>query len=377
MSSADRKKIIVVVGATGRQGGSVARTFLSSPVSSRWRVRCVTRNPSSEAARGLASLGAELIQADLSSLPSLVSAFSGAHAIFVNTDFWDVYRPALKSGKPDDEASRLAYDTEVERGKNAAIAASQTRGLEKYVYSAFGSMRVASNGKYSRCYHFEAKAVVVSYITSELPDLHQRTSYVYASAYCDNTLLYPHKVPFGTPWMLWVITKFPWLVHLLPKPRAKLEQTETDDEDKSSSRGSSRGWCQYLMTLPGRMSTTLPAFIPNLSTGPYVRCLVEDEKPGTRLLAVDWWLSMDSGLKAWEKTTNRKAHFLEVSVSLLCRITGIREEVMEGAAFLAEFPYMCEVKDWIEPKHLQNPPPLAMETWEDYLRSRDMKELLE
>ena len=45
------KKIIVLVGATGRQGGSVARTFLSATQSSYWRVRCLTRNPSSEAAK--------------------------------------------------------------------------------------------------------------------------------------------------------------------------------------------------------------------------------------------------------------------------------------------------------------------------------------
>lgn len=322
--------------------------------------------------RGLASLGAELVQADLSSLPSLVSAFSGAHAIYVNTDFWEVYRSALRAGKSADEASQLAYDTEIAHGKNAATAASQTPGLEKYVYSAFGSMKVASGGKYARCYHFEAKAVVVSHITSELPDLNSRTSYIYASAYCDNALLYPHKVPLGTPWMLWVVTKVPILVHLLPRPGAKLEQK------KNPEGGGGGSWYQYqyLMTLPGRMNTSMPTFIPHVSTGGYVRCLVEDEKPGTKLLAVDWWLNMDEGLRAWERVTNQKAHFLQMSVSLLCRITGIREEVMEGGAFLAEFPYMCEVADWIEPKDLKNPPPVAM-TWEEYLRSRDIKELLE
>ncbi|KIW13794.1 hypothetical protein PV08_08986 [Exophiala spinifera] len=372
MSPTDKKKTIVVVGATGRQGGSVARTFLSSPVSSHWRVRCVTRNPSSEAARGLASLGADLVQADLSSLPSLVSAFSSAHAIYVNTDFWEVYRGALSSGKTTDaQASQLAYDTEIARGKNAALAASQIPGLERYVYSAFGSMKVASGGKYARCYHFEAKAVVVSYIASELPALNSRTSYIYASAYCDNALLYPHKVPLGTPWILWLVTKLPFLLQLMPPPRAKkLEQTE---DGGGAGRG---GWYQYLMTLPGRMSTSMPTFIPHISTGGYVRCLVEDESPGTKLLAVDWWLTMEEGLRTWERVTNRKAHFLQMPVSLLCRITGIREEVMEGAAFLAEFPYMCEVTEWIEPKHLKNPPPVAM-SWEEYLRSRDIKELLE
>ncbi|KAK9490812.1 hypothetical protein V1508DRAFT_423820 [Lipomyces doorenjongii] len=42
------KKTIVVIGATGVQGSSVARTFLSLD---HWHVRAVTRNPSSAAAQ--------------------------------------------------------------------------------------------------------------------------------------------------------------------------------------------------------------------------------------------------------------------------------------------------------------------------------------
>lgn len=315
--------------------------------------------------RGLAALGADVVQGDLSSTPSLVAAFSGASAIFVNTDFWEVYRSALASGKSDDEASQLAYDTEISRGKNAATAASQVAELEKFVYSAFGSMKVASGGKYARCYHFEAKSVVVAYIAAELPRLAARTSYIYASAYSDNALLYPRKVPFGTPWILWLVTKLPFLVHLFPHPNPHNAMPKT----------SSDGGGQYLMAMPGKMSTTLPTFMPHVSTGGYVRALVEDEPAGTKLLAVDWWLGMDDGMRAWEKVTGRKSHFVQISVPLLCRITGMREEVVEGAAFLAEFPYMCEVKGWIEPSGLKNPPPLAM-SFEEYLRSRDLNELL-
>lgn len=45
------KNIIAIVGATGKQGGSVARTFLSEDLFPNWTVRCLTRDPSSEAAR--------------------------------------------------------------------------------------------------------------------------------------------------------------------------------------------------------------------------------------------------------------------------------------------------------------------------------------
>ncbi|OAP58156.1 hypothetical protein AYL99_07246 [Fonsecaea erecta] len=334
---AHERKTIAIVGATGRQGGSVARTFLSAPPSSRWHVRCLTRNPSSEAARTLAALGAEIIQADLSSVPSLVSGFSSAHAIFVNTNYWEVYRGALAAGKSDDEASQLAYNSEISWGKNAATAASQIPELEKFVYSAFGSMKIASGGKYARCHHFETKGVVVAYISAELPQLAAKTSYIYASSYSDNPLLYPHRVPFGTPWIVWLVSKLPFLVRFLPTPPPPGHQ------EKSKEKKRSQGWGQYLMALPARMSMKIPVFIPHMSTGGYVRCLVEDEPAGTKLLAVDWWIGLEEGMKTWEKVTGRRAYFIELTVPLLCRMTGLKEEVVDGAAYLAEYPYMCEL----------------------------------
>ena len=279
--------------------------------------------------RALAALGAEIVQADLSSLPSLVSAFSSANAIFVNTNFWEVYRSAMISGKTGDEASQLAYNSEINWGKNAATAALQVPELEKFVYSAFGSMAVASGGKYARCYHFEAKHVVVAHINDALPQLAAKTSYIYASAYADNPLMYPRRSGDG----------------------------------------------EYLMAFPGKASTKFPVFIPHTSTGGYVRCLIEDEPAGIKLLAVDWWIGMEEGMQAWERVTGQKSRFVEVTVQQLCQMMGLREEIIEGAAFLAEFPYMCEVKDYIEPKGLKNPPMQAM-SFEGYLRTRDLEELL-
>src|SRR6202000_790790 len=104
-----------------------------------------------------------------------------------------------------------------------------------------------------------------------------------------------------------------------------------------------------------------------------VRSLVEDEPAGTKLLAADWWVGLEEGMQVWEKVTGRKSHFMEVTVQLLCQMTGMREEVVEGASFLAEFPYMCEVKGWIEPSGLKNPPPKTM-SYEEYLRTRDLQE---
>ncbi|KIW63861.1 hypothetical protein PV04_08833 [Phialophora macrospora] len=358
--------LIIDRNPTGSNVGVQQENHSHSPQSSHWHVRCLTRNPSSEAAQALAALGAEIVQADLSSVGSLVLEFSSASVIFVNTDFWQVYRGALAAGKSNDDASQLAYDTEISWGKNAATAASQIPELEKYIYSTFGSMKAASGGKYARCYHFEAKGVVATHITTNMAQLAAKTSYIYASAYSDNPLLYPHRVPFGTPWILWLVSKLPFLVRFLPRPPAT---TEKPKEKKVSGGG------QYLMAVPGKMSMKIPVFIPHLSTGGYVRCLVEDEPAGTKLLAVDWWIGLEEGMQTWEKVTGRKPHFMQATVQLLCQITGMREEVVEGAAFLAEFPYMREVKNWIEPSGLKNPPPKTM-SFEEYLRTRDVQELL-
>ena len=80
------KKLIVVTGATGKQGSSVANTFLTLPY---WHVRALTRNPSSEASKSLAARGAEVIHADFDDEASLTKAFENAHAIFLNTIFWE------------------------------------------------------------------------------------------------------------------------------------------------------------------------------------------------------------------------------------------------------------------------------------------------
>ncbi len=56
------KKIIVVFGATGVQGGSVAKAILGdSKMREGWAVRGVTRDVSKPSAKALESLGAETV----------------------------------------------------------------------------------------------------------------------------------------------------------------------------------------------------------------------------------------------------------------------------------------------------------------------------
>jgi hypothetical protein len=64
------KRTIVVVGATGSQGGGLARAILNDP-DGEFACRAVTRNPDSDAARALADAGADVVRADLDDLDSI------------------------------------------------------------------------------------------------------------------------------------------------------------------------------------------------------------------------------------------------------------------------------------------------------------------
>jgi uncharacterized protein YbjT (DUF2867 family) len=63
-------KTIVVCGATGSLGGSVARRMLAE----NWKVRAITRNKESAGAKALLEAGAELASADYD-VASLEKAF--------------------------------------------------------------------------------------------------------------------------------------------------------------------------------------------------------------------------------------------------------------------------------------------------------------
>lgn len=86
------QRLIAIVGATGAQGGGLARAILQDPKSD-FRVRALTRDASSDRAQALAELGAEVVQADLDDAESLKRAFRGAHGAFCVTNFWEHHSP--------------------------------------------------------------------------------------------------------------------------------------------------------------------------------------------------------------------------------------------------------------------------------------------
>lgn len=79
------KKIVAVVGATGVQGGAVARALLTD---GEFAVRALTRSVDSAGAKALAELGAEVVAADLYDVDSLRKAFDGAYGAYLVTPFF-------------------------------------------------------------------------------------------------------------------------------------------------------------------------------------------------------------------------------------------------------------------------------------------------
>lgn len=71
-------KTVVVLGATGQQGGSVASALRADG----WGVRAVVRDPSGHRARSLSASGVETVRGDLGDPESLRAAFADAHGVF-------------------------------------------------------------------------------------------------------------------------------------------------------------------------------------------------------------------------------------------------------------------------------------------------------
>ena len=90
------KPTILVTGATGAQGGSVARALLKS---NNFHVRCLTRNPLSDQAIILAAAGAEVIAGDLNDTASLKAAMHDCYGVFGVTNFWEHFEEEYQQGK--------------------------------------------------------------------------------------------------------------------------------------------------------------------------------------------------------------------------------------------------------------------------------------
>lgn len=154
---------VLVTGATGQQGGAVARELLRRG----HRVRALTRRPNSAAAHALTGLGAEIHTGDFDDAASMAAAAKGTDAAFIMGTPFDVGGP---------EAER--------RQSIAAIDAIGSAGVPHLLYSSVAS---ALDG--TGIPHFESKAEVERH----LADRPERHTVLAPVAFLDNLTLEPNR----------------------------------------------------------------------------------------------------------------------------------------------------------------------------------------
>ena len=131
------KKTILVTGATGQQGGAVARALLSKG----HRVKALTRKPDSEAARHLVAAGAEVVAGDLADTASVVRAAGDVDTMFLMGNSYEA-----------------GMEEETRQGILAADAA-KAAGVGHLIYSS-----VASADKKTGIPHFDSKYLVEKHV---------------------------------------------------------------------------------------------------------------------------------------------------------------------------------------------------------------------
>ncbi|GKU22147.1 unnamed protein product, partial [Fusarium langsethiae] len=190
-------KLIVVVGATGGQGGSVVETFLKDPA---WLVRGITRNPSSPRAKTLQSRGVDIVRADLNDPLSLAKAFQDASVIFAISDFWGIYSESNESDDPDKPKPGSLFnewvkEKETQQLKNIINEAAKIPSLERFVISSLPNVTKLTGGKYTNVCHFDSKANAVEYGEQHQPDLWYKTCVFLPGYFLNNFLDHPMSKP--------------------------------------------------------------------------------------------------------------------------------------------------------------------------------------
>lgn len=164
---------ILVVGATGAQGGSVARHLLAT---GRYKVRCLTRHADSSAAMSLRQSGAEVVQGDLENPASLRALLHDCDAVFGVTNYWE------------------HGEREYVQGRNL-VDAIRHSDVQHTILSTLPHTKLLSGGRLE-VPHFDTKARVEEYAREmDLP-----ATYLHVAFYYENFLNYfpPRRQEDGT-----------------------------------------------------------------------------------------------------------------------------------------------------------------------------------
>jgi uncharacterized protein YbjT (DUF2867 family) len=164
---------VLVVGATGAQGGSVARHLLST---GRYKVRCLTRHPESSPAMSLRQSGAEVVRGDLDDPATLRSGLQDCDAVFGVTNYWE------------------HGEKEFVQGRNLVDVILRS-DVQHTILSTLPHTKMLSGGRLS-VQHFDSKARIEQYAR----ELNLPATYLHVAFYYENFLNYfpPRRQADGT-----------------------------------------------------------------------------------------------------------------------------------------------------------------------------------
>lgn len=140
------KGTVLVFGATGQQGGSVARALLAAG----WKVRAFVRDPAGQKARALEDAGARLAQGDLADEAAIRAAMDGVYGVF-----------SVQPSSGQGEMYGVTDEQEVGYGNTVADLAVAA-GVRHLVYSSTN----AAGDEPSGMGHFDSKAAIERHIRS-------------------------------------------------------------------------------------------------------------------------------------------------------------------------------------------------------------------
>ena len=278
----------------------MADTFLRFP---EWKVRGITRNPSSTAAQSLSAKEVEIVKGDLDDKHSLCTAFKGASAIFSNTDFFGHLWEALASNDISEgrTPNEYAFDREVQQGINIAEAAASPNvlsTLERFVLSSLSNARKWSYGKYTHVYHNDCKAEIIGVIQTRFPELAARMSMVQIGHYVTNWKMSPPLAPQKQP-------------------------------DGS-----------FLIQRTFGPDFKMPFVVAHKDTGAFVKALV-DLPPGKDLHGASEHMTWPEWTKLWGEVMGVKATFKQVSEDEYFNGVpdALKKELTETFRYVEEFGY--------------------------------------
>lgn len=111
-------KIILVTGATGKQGGAAVRHLLTSG----FKVRALTRKPDSPRAEALRKQGVDVVKGNLNDIASMDTSVNGVYGIFAVTNFWE-----FGTGKKEVAQNKNLTDLAKKHGVQHYVLASIAR----------------------------------------------------------------------------------------------------------------------------------------------------------------------------------------------------------------------------------------------------------